>query len=61
MNIIKKYRRIILGITAAILILGVVFKILHMPVGNYLLWIAMVTGVIMFLFEAFNRTGEDKH
>ena len=61
MNIIKKYRRIILGITAAILILGVVFKILHMPVGNYLLWIAMVTGLLMFLFEAFNRTVKGKH
>jgi hypothetical protein len=61
MGIIKKYRRIILFIIAVFLLLGVVFKFLHMPVGNYLLWIALVTGVLMFLFEAFNRTVENKH
>ena len=61
MNIVKKYRIIILCIIAAFLILGVVFKILHIPVGNYLLWIAMIAGVLMFLFEAVNRTMEDNH
>ena len=61
MRIIKKYRRIILSIIAVILCLGAVFKILHMPVGNYLLWIALVSGVLMFLFEIFNKIVADKH
>ena len=61
MRIIKKYRTIILSIIAVILCLGVVFKILHMPVGNYLLWIALVSGVLMFLFEIFNKIVADKH
>ena len=61
MNIVKKYRIIILCIIAAFLILGVVFKILHIPVGNYLLWIALVSGVLMFLFEIFNKIVADTH
>ena len=61
MSIIKKYWRIILSMITVILLLGIVSKILHMPAGNYLLWIALVSGVLIFLFELFNRTVEYKH
>ena len=59
MSIIKKYRNIIYRIGAAFVLLGALFKILHMPVGNYLLFLGMVTCLLLFLFEAFNRSVED--
>ena len=43
------------SIGAAIVILGALFMILHMPGGGTLLTIGMGTEVIMFLLAAFDR------
>ena len=59
MRIIKKYRNIIYSIGAAFVLLGALFKILHMPVGNYLLFLGMITCLLLFLFVAFSRSVED--
>lgn len=43
------------SIGAAIVILGALFKILHLPGGNALLCIGMGTEVLMFVLTAFDR------
>lgn len=43
------------SIGAAIVILGALFKILHLPGGNELLCIGMGTEVVMFILTAFDR------
>lgn len=43
------------SIGAAIVILGALFKILHLPGGNVLLSIGMGTEVLMFIITAFDR------
>lgn len=43
------------SIGAAIVILGALFKILHLPGGNALLCIGMGTEVLMFMLTAFDR------
>ena len=43
------------SIGAAIVILGALFKLLHMPYGNLLLTIGMGTEVVMFVLTAFDR------
>ncbi|MDE6269188.1 MAG: gliding motility protein GldL [Muribaculaceae bacterium] len=43
------------SIGAAIVILGALFKILHLPGGNLLLSIGMGTEVLMFILTAFDR------
>lgn len=43
------------SIGAAIVILGALFKILHLPGGNLLLCIGMGTEVLMFILTAFDR------
>lgn len=43
------------SIGAAIVILGALFKILHLPGGNTLLFIGMGTEVLMFVITAFDR------
>lgn len=43
------------SIGAAIVILGALFKILHLPGGNTLLCIGMGTEVLMFVITAFDR------
>ena len=43
------------SIGAAIVILGALFKILHLPGGNALLCIGMGTEVVMFILTAFDR------
>ena len=43
------------SIGAAIVIWGALFKILHLPGGNTLLSIGMVTEVLMFILTAFDR------
>lgn len=43
------------SIGAAIVILGALFKILHLPAGNLLLSIGMGTEVLMFILTAFDR------
>ena len=43
------------SIGAAVVILGALFKILHLPGGNMLLSIGMGTEVLMFVLTAFDR------
>lgn len=43
------------SIGAAVVILGALFKILHLPGGNAMLCIGMGTEVIMFVLTAFDR------
>ncbi len=43
------------SIGAAIVILGALFKILHLPGGNLLLSVGMGTEVLMFILTAFDR------
>lgn len=43
------------SIGAAVVILGALFKILHLPGGNAMLCIGMGTEVVMFILTAFDR------
>lgn len=47
------------SIGAAIVILGALFKILHVPYGDILLCVGMGTEVLMFVLTAFDRPGRD--
>lgn len=47
------------SIGAAIVILGALFKILHLPGGNLLLSVGMGTEVVMFILTAFDRPAKD--
>ncbi|MDE6118013.1 MAG: gliding motility protein GldL [Duncaniella sp.] len=47
------------SIGAAIVILGALFKILHLPGGNTLLCVGMGTEVLMFVITAFDRPPKD--
>ncbi len=49
------------SIGAAIVILGALFKILHLPGGNTLLTLGMGTEVLMFLLTAFDRPEKEYH
>src|SRR5690554_6388517 len=47
------------SIGAAIVILGAMFKLLHFPYGNELLFIGMITEVIVFTLSAFDTPLSD--
>ena len=47
------------SIGAAIVILGALFKILHLPGGNVLLSVGMGTEVLMFILTAFDRPAKE--
>ncbi len=49
------------SIGAAIVILGALFKILHMPAGNLLLSVGMGTEVLMFVLTAFDKPEKEYH
>ena len=49
------------SIGAAIVIWGALFKILHLPGGNFLLSLGMGTEVLMFILSAFDRPPRDYH
>lgn len=49
------------SIGAAIVILGALFKILHLPGGNTLLFIGMGTEVVMFVINAFDCPPKENH
>lgn len=49
------------SIGAAVVILGALFKILHMPGGNTLIMIGMGTEVLMFILTAFDRPPKEYH
>ncbi len=46
------------SIGAAIVIWGALFKILHLPGGNFLLSLGMGTEVVMFILSAFDNPGK---
>ena len=49
------------SIGAAIVILGALFKILHMSLGNLLLSVGMGTEVLMFVLTAFDKPEKEYH
>ncbi len=49
------------SIGAAVVILGALFKILHLPGGNTLLSVGMGTEVLMFVLTAFDRPPREYH
>lgn len=49
------------SIGAAVVIWGALFKILHLPGGNFLLSLGMGTEVLMFILSAFDNPGKSYH
>lgn len=49
------------SIGAAIVIWGALFKLLHLPGGNFLLSLGMGTEVLMFVLSAFDNPGKSYH
>lgn len=49
------------SIGAAVVIWGALFKILHLPGGNFLLSLGMGTEVLMFVLSAFDRPPREYH
>ena len=49
------------SIGAAIVIWGALFKLLHLPGGNFLLMLGMTTEVVMFILSAFDRPARQYH
>lgn len=55
----KRFFNILYSVGAAVVILGAMFKILHLPYGNQMLMIGMITEAIVFLLSAFESPGKD--
>lgn len=55
----KRFINFAYSIGAAIVILGAMFKLLHFPFGNQLLFIGMITEVIVFTLSAFDTPIRD--
>ncbi len=55
----KRFFNIVYSVGAAIVILGAMFKILHLPFGNQMLMIGMITEAIVFLLSAFEKPGKE--
>ncbi|HLW10762.1 MAG TPA: gliding motility protein GldL [Fermentimonas sp.] len=55
----KRFINFAYSIGAAIVILGAMFKILHFPFGNELLFVGMITEVIVFTLSAFDTPIRD--
>lgn len=49
------------SIGAAVVIWGALFKILHLPGGNFLLSLGMGTEVLMFILSAFDKPADSYH
>lgn len=49
------------SIGAAVVIWGALFKLLHLPGGNFLLMVGMGTEVLMFILSAFDRPAKQYH
>lgn len=45
---------------AAVVILGALFKILHLPGGTTMLMLGMLTEVLIFTLSAFDRSGDER-
>ena len=55
----KRFFNVVYSVGAAIVILGAMFKILHLPFGNQMLMIGMITEAIVFLLSAFERPDKE--
>ncbi len=55
----KRFINFAYSIGAAIVILGAMFKLLHFPFGNEMLFIGMMTEVVVFILSAFDRPVQD--
>ena len=55
----KRFINFAYSIGAAIVILGAMFKLLHFPFGNEMLFIGMMTEVLVFILSAFDRPMQD--
>lgn len=55
----KRFFNIVYSVGAAVVILGALFKILHLPFGNQMLMIGMITEAVVFLLSAFENPGKD--
>lgn len=55
----KRFFNILYSVGAAIVILGAMFKILHLPFGNQMLMFGMITEAIVFLLSAFDKPSKE--
>jgi gliding motility-associated protein GldL len=55
----KKFFQMVYGIGAAIVIIGALFKITHLPYGNLILAIGMVVEALVFFISAFEPIEEE--
>lgn len=46
---------------ASIVIIGALFKLLHLPYANQILFVAMLTEAAVFFISAFERPGDEYH
>ena len=59
LHISQRFFNFAYSIGAAIVIWGALFKILHLPGGNFLLSVGMGTEVLMFILTAFDKPAKD--
>lgn len=55
----KRFFNVVYSVGAAIVILGAMFKILHLPFGNQMLMFGMITEAIVFLLSAFEKPAKE--
>lgn len=46
---------------ASIVVLGALFKLLHLPFGNEMLFVGMMTEFFVFFISGFEHPGKDYH
>lgn len=49
------------GWGASIVIVGAMFKLLHLPFGNEILFVSMITEAVVFFISAFEKPGNEYH
>ncbi|MDR3309483.1 MAG: gliding motility protein GldL [Tannerella sp.] len=57
----KRFLNFLYSWGAAVVIIGALFKIVHLPYANQILFIAMITEACVFLISAFERPSSDYH
>lgn len=55
----KNFMAKLYGIGAAVVILGAMFKILHLPGADVMLVVGLTTEAVIFFFSAFEKPGEE--
>lgn len=55
----KRFLNFTYSFGAAIVILGAMFKILHLPYGNLMLAVGMITEILVFTISAFDTPAKD--